>query len=1099
MSGFYRNTLDTTRTAMQTTVNGLYTASNAIYPPNAWYEKRSNVPHGYTNNSFPTTNTDNTPLEVLTVNFYDGYDFDDSNTTADFSYVNQGLTGESPKFPTSYLGLATGSKRLKLGTTTYLYTYVFYNRRGQVIQVRGDNHLRPGIYDNIATNIYDDEGKLKASKNYHYASGSAVTIRNEYTYDNQGRLLQVKQNNVGATPDQVVAQYEYNELGQLVDKKLHKKTDGTFLQSVDYRYTIRGQLESINNAKLTSDVANNDETNDYFGLEILYNQVETGLNTTATAKFDGNISAMKWKSIGGGTGSADQKSYKYTYDKTGQLKSSNFQMHNGTSWSKEAKTLNEDIKYDHNGNILKLSRRENLRGLGTVNNNPTVTSTPHVIDSLDYRYSVDKLNYVDDLAYDPTGFKDSATSQDYTYDINGNVLTDKNRAISNITYNLLGKPAVINFTDGRKIEYFYDAAGIKLTMKTYPANSATPQTTDYVNSFVYENSALRFFGSPEGRVVKNGSAYEYQYAISDHQGNTRIVFSSVTPADYNPTATFDGGTTDKTSDFSNIPPIFSFPNAAHSGSYVVRMRNDYNLGLTKSLEVFPGDKVDIDIWEYHEGTAGFDNSSPSLGTMITNIAAAFNGSVSGTGESKAIYDGVNAALVNYAPGGNKGSNRPSAYLNYILFDKNYKVLDMGWKLAPDSTFRKQKLSFPTKTIQEAGFMFIYVTYENDASTVPVYFDDLHIKHLKTNVLQYNEYYPYGLETFNSWTRTNVANDFKYNAGSELNKNTGWYETYFRSYDPTLGRFVQVDPLSVSEQATYQYAGNNPVSFNDPLGASRNMRDIDRWALAEEAANAGRVYQQMFSDWGMDSGPSIPGSGDHWSDQYRSVWGNLMMMTESTFRDFYGINDMSDGEKADFALQNGLTTSVGYAIFEEGNPLGGKEGIWTPQTGFVTKVDALAMIRKLGMINLRNTADRNEITVDKWGDIVPMDLEEEEKFGFILQMLAETGNHITMITQSTLLEILGDGHELLNNLNKIYKLGNNIIFDLNNPIRYESEWDRIHIHIFEENRIRFTPSATGITFAFEQGISVYFFESGHYLALTGLRLNQYLGWDPVLQR
>lgn len=40
---------------------------------------------------------------------------------------------------------------------------------------------------------------------------------------------------------------------------------------------------------------------------------------------------------------------------------------------------------------------------------------------------------------------------------------------------------------------------------------------------------------------------------------------------------------------------------------------------------------------------------------------------------------------------------------------------------------------------------------------------------KSNIIQYNEYYPFGLQTANSWTRENqTGNNFLYNGGTELN-------------------------------------------------------------------------------------------------------------------------------------------------------------------------------------------------------------------------------------------------------------------------------------------------------------------------------------------
>lgn len=67
----------------------------------------------------------------------------------------------------------------------------------------------------------------------------------------------------------------------------------------------------------------------------------------------------------------------------------------------------------------------------------------------------------------------------------------------------------------------------------------------------------------------------------------------------------------------------------------------------------------------------------------------------------------------------------------------------------------------------------------------------------------------------------VENKRKFNAGTELNTSfdINLYETNFRSLDPQLGRFWQVDPYSdiSHELSPYNYASNDPISRNDPLG------------------------------------------------------------------------------------------------------------------------------------------------------------------------------------------------------------------------------------------------------------------------------------------
>ncbi|MBX2965985.1 MAG: RHS repeat-associated core domain-containing protein [Cyclobacteriaceae bacterium] len=831
IQGIYTNTTHTTRVAVQQNLLDVlnYTTGDT------WYEKKqAGGTHGYSNQSFPASGTD-----VFTVNYFDDYDLD-ANGSIDYSYSPQSMEGESQQAKTT--GRLTASKVRVLNTANWLTGYMFYNHNGQLIQVRSNNHLSAAV-DNLVTLVYNFDGSLKQTKTFHKgASGQTVTTLTRQVYDHAGRISRTY-HKVNSQAEVLAVEYEYNSLGQLVDKKLHSTNNGTtFLQSVDYRYTIRGWLRSINNAQLGANADNDDADSyldDYFGMELLYNTTEQGLNDQAGDKqyYNGNISAIKWKGPGMEPGQQQaQRSYKLKYDMADRLLQAKYQVKAITSWSDELNAQNEHLTYDRNGNIKTVQRNQRKHNLVGVE----AYYASETIDDLVYTYASgagNRLTKVEDYATHTAGFANGSTAAtEYTYNPAGSLTADLNKGVSSITYNKLGKVETVNFNDGRKIEYTYNAAGVKLTMKLL-LNGNPQLTTQYVGGFVYENDVLKFFGSPEGRVVKNGSNFEYQYALADHQGNTRVVFSSVTPEPDDPDTGFETSTN---SNFGNYINRSSMPvmNRTPSGTYSQLLNGGYNsqVGATRSIKVYPGDKVKAEVY------AKYWNVTSTTGNL-TGFAAALTGafgvSSSSTGEGAQIFEALDAFGA-FIAGGDRpdDDDSPKGFITILLFDKNYNFLDAAWEqLDEDYMQTGIETNHPFDhlmkevTVKEEGYAFIFVSNEN-TTQADIHFDDMKVTHTKSNVIQYNEYYPFGMQTSSGWTRDNHNNEYLYNAGSELNASTGWYEMFYRGYDPALGRMLQVDPMAMkySSLTPYNYSFNDPVYWNDPSGADPTPDQIWNYLL-----------------------------------------------------------------------------------------------------------------------------------------------------------------------------------------------------------------------------------------------------------------------------
>jgi RHS repeat-associated protein len=94
----------------------------------------------------------------------------------------------------------------------------------------------------------------------------------------------------------------------------------------------------------------------------------------------------------------------------------------------------------------------------------------------------------------------------------------------------------------------------------------------------------------------------------------------------------------------------------------------------------------------------------------------------------------------------------------------------------------------------------------------------------SEILQEAHYYPFGMNMEGNWVpQVGVKNKYLYN-GKELNEDFGldWLDYGFRWYDPSIGRFTGVDPISdqFAWVSTYNYAENEPIAHIDLWGLQK---------------------------------------------------------------------------------------------------------------------------------------------------------------------------------------------------------------------------------------------------------------------------------------
>ena len=422
---------------------------------------------------------------LLTVNYYDNYDFLGKNGFPAYAY-DSSMESSGYGTKSDARGMLTGSVTGLAGDGAgQLYSVVYYDRRSRPVQRQGSNSLGGKETEYTAYNFTGQPTRLR---HVHTAQGKAArTEVRTYSYDHAGRLLTVK-HKLDALGEVTLVNNVYDDLGRLQSKSLH----GSAVNKQTYAYNIRNWLTGVSGSKFTQN---------------LYYNTGNGV-----VKYNGSISSMTWKSGNEST----VRGYKFTYDGLDRVLNATYG--ETASISTNANRFSENVTgYDKNGNIKSLQRY-----------GQTGASAYGLLDNLTYTLTGNQLSCVEDAvstaAYGTnTAFVNGASAAgEYAYDVNGNLTKDLNKGIADIQYNVLNLPSTVSFSDGSTITYTYGADGTKL--RTVHKIGSTTTTTDYCGNVIYENGTQKLLLTEEGYINLTGTQ-QYHYYLKDHQGNNRVVIN----------------------------------------------------------------------------------------------------------------------------------------------------------------------------------------------------------------------------------------------------------------------------------------------------------------------------------------------------------------------------------------------------------------------------------------------------------------------------------------------------------------------------------------------------------------------------------------------
>ena len=467
---------------------------------------------------------------------------------------------------------------LKAGDVDWIDTYTYnYDQWARPVQTEG--MTLNGQYDMTVSQLRSSGWAwFKAHQWTGPDNQSRLTFN--YSWHDNSMRPQLEQHKIAldaswtnSTPTQFTSWKMYNHQDQLVTKRIGGSwvpavSDYRFSQQIDYEYNNRNWLTRIGHGNLSatsgtakeyplfqfSNLIQMDNYNgtysnpptlldlghsspELFTQIIRYDNPNTDIGNVPAQK-NGNISQIEWQVAG-----REKQAFSYTYDKLNRLTEAKYSdIHTGnwvnngwTSQIDQNNRFNETLTYDKRGNIESLVRKGVLLQVNDFHNG-LMASGFGTLDNMIYTYNdKNQVTQIADAATGTKGFKHNGSAAVYTYDANGNLITDSQKGISNIEYNYLNLPIRITFTvpnmPARSIEFIYDATG-KKWRKTAKEAGKADIVRDYIGEAEYLNNQQDIIHFTEGYAKRDISTdgdgvwngWVYKYNLKDHLGNTRVTY-----------------------------------------------------------------------------------------------------------------------------------------------------------------------------------------------------------------------------------------------------------------------------------------------------------------------------------------------------------------------------------------------------------------------------------------------------------------------------------------------------------------------------------------------------------------------------------------------
>jgi RHS repeat-associated protein len=774
----------------------------------------------YSNFAYPTTTSQ---MEVLTINYYDDYvDYtvDNGSGTTSLTPPTSVLgtkTTEDASVPTTTQGLPTVSWVKTLGSGSpgmWTTTVTVYDSQGRALQTNSYNRYLQ-THDWNRSKLDPFTGRVLETHDTHTKTGQPnLSIADYFTYDHMGRMLSQKQQ-IGTEPLQLIAENQYDELGQLVRKNVGGETlaegytdienlqvtyDGTVtMDSQDWNWPAqlktKGKIPPGYDGGIRADILS-DESYVRIGLvrNANANLSKDYFDYGITTSYNNNTNSNEVLAVVGGT--VVQPGYG-TYTA-------------GTTFSVER--VGSQIRFSRDGVPFKTVT---LTGSGDTFVGKVAMSGPGgSIDNLSlFGTKLDKKLQHVDYAYNIRGWLTDindiegggiGTSSDdlFNFRISYNTVVEGN-ATNAPLYNgnisqTFWKTKNVD-TDVRGYAYSYDCLNRIVGAESYRGTNigsmdanmeTTVENIDYdLNGNIYH---LKRWGSnDDGTVNDVWDNLNYGY-----QGNrlTRIT---------------DVPGTSTLGDEGFFAEVYN-PNDQYAYDANGNMESDTNKGIT----AIAYDHLNLP-------------ETITVGTQGNQVEYVYD--ATGAKLSKTVQENVNG----------------TTQISVTQYDGNFVYSDMGNSGTMELQFFSTPEGYVVPVAGTSGSVkgfdtggggtsyssYSYVfQYKDHLGNIRLSYSDADLNgaiNPATEIIEESNYYPFGLQQkgYNNTVSSNgnsLAQAFKF-GGKELSSELG-LETYdfgARNYDPAIGRWMNLDPLAekMRRHSPYNYAFDNPVFFIDYDGMS----------------------------------------------------------------------------------------------------------------------------------------------------------------------------------------------------------------------------------------------------------------------------------------